>query len=79
MTDVLLSALTRAWVTAVIASTLLLAALTAEPVFSSAAYWRSLPEAFALVGGEGPSNVDRPDPAGAVAQGQAARAGHTGS
>ena len=53
MTDVLLSALTRAWFTAVIASTLLLTALATEPVFRSADYWRGLPEAFALVGGEG--------------------------
>jgi hypothetical protein len=79
MTDVLLSALTRAWFTAVIASTLLLTALATEPILSSAAYWRSLPEAFALVAGEGPLIVDRWDPAEATAQAQAARAGHTGS
>jgi hypothetical protein len=78
MTEVLLSALTRAWFTTVIASTLLLTALATEPIFSSAAYWRGLPEAFALVGGEGPLIVDRWDPAEAAAKAQAARAGHTG-
>ena len=76
----LLSALTRAWFTALIASALLLATLAAEPVWNSADYWRGLSEAFALVGGEGPSPiVDRRDPALVPAQGQAARAGHTGS
>jgi len=78
MTDVLLSALTRAWFAAVVASTLLLTALAAAPVFSSTDYWGGLPEAFALVGGEGPSIVDPRDPAAAAARAQAARAGHTG-
>jgi hypothetical protein len=74
-----LAALTRAWFTTVIASTLLVTALLTEPVWNSPDYWRSLPEAFALDGAGGPlPAADPPDRPAASARGQAARAGHTG-
>jgi hypothetical protein len=80
MIETWLSALTRAWVTTVIAAALLLAAITTAPVWNTADYWRGLPQAFTFVGAGGPLPVaDPPDQPPAQARGQAARAGHTGS
>jgi hypothetical protein len=54
------TALTKAWVTTVIASGLLLLALTITQVWNSAVYFQGLPQAMAI--GDGPSPIiDRLD------------------
>jgi hypothetical protein len=54
------AALTKAWVTTVIASALLLLALAITQVWNSAVYFQSLPRAIAI--GDGPSPIiDRLD------------------
>lgn len=57
MIDVSLVALTRAWVTTVVASVALLTAVATEQVWNSAVYWRGLPQAFALIRDEGPPPI----------------------
>lgn len=54
------AALTKAWVTTVIASGLLLLALAIAQVWNSAVYFQNLPQAMAI--GDGPSPIiDRLD------------------
>ena len=78
-----LTALTKAWVTTVIASTLFCAALAIAQIWNGAAYFGALPQALSLAG-------ETPDPSvelwtGAALKREldvsryAARAGHTGS
>ena len=57
MIDVSLFALTRAWFAAVVCSAVLLASLAIEQVWNSAVYWHGLPQAFELVGDEGPPPI----------------------
>jgi hypothetical protein len=48
MLDKALSALTAAWVTTVIATALLVSALSIAPVWDTAGYFRALPGALSL-------------------------------
>jgi len=57
MIDVTLLALTRAWLAAVVASTVLLVSFAIEQNWNSTVYWRGLPQAFELSGDEGPSPI----------------------
>jgi hypothetical protein len=57
MIDVYLLALARAWFATVVVSTVLLASFAIERVWDSAAYWRGLPQAFELIGDEGPPPI----------------------
>ena len=57
MIDVSLLAFTRAWFATVVVSTVLLASFAIEQVWNSAVYWHSLPQAFELIGDEGPPPI----------------------
>jgi hypothetical protein len=57
MIDVYLLALTRAWFATVVVSAVLLSSFSIEHVWNSAVYWRGLPQAFELIGDEGPPPV----------------------
>jgi hypothetical protein len=59
MIEMSLSALTKAWLTTVIASAMLLAALAAARVWNGAVYFQTLPHALQLVGDGPPPVVDR--------------------
>jgi len=56
--DISLLALTRAWFATVVAVAVLLASFAIEQDWNSAVYWRGLPQAFELIGDEGPPIVD---------------------
>ena len=57
MIEVSLLALTRAWVVTVVASAALLTAVATEQIWNGAVYWRGLPQAFELIGDEGPPPI----------------------
>ena len=57
--DISLLALTRAWFATVLAVAVLLASFAIEQDWNSAVYWRGLPQAFELIGDEGPPIVDQ--------------------
>jgi len=57
--DISLLALTRAWFATVVALAVLLASFAIEQNWNSAVYWRGLPQAFELIGDEGPPIVDQ--------------------
>jgi hypothetical protein len=59
MIDIPLSALTRAWLTTVIASAVLFAALAVAQVWNGAVYFRTLPHALQLVADGPPPIIDR--------------------
>lgn len=59
MIEISVAALARAWITTVIATGLLFAALATAQVWNSAVYLHSLPQALRLVGDGPPPVIDR--------------------
>lgn len=59
MIELSVAALARAWITTVIATALLFAALAMAQVWNSAVYLRSLPQALQLVADGPPPVIDR--------------------
>ena len=57
MFDVSLLAQTPAWFVTIFASAVLLASVAIEQVWNSAVYLRGLPQAFGLIGDEGPPPI----------------------
>jgi len=81
MIDLSLSALTKAWVTTMIASGLLLGALAVAQLCTNEVYLQNLRRAVQLTGEYPSPDIDglAGEPGGGAVQAYAARAGHSGS